>query len=352
VQSETDYSLTSLILGVVVVALCIWVIVWNMRRLRALGSRRQTPERAAGRMALKSLHEQVGGTLDEDSVRFERAGFSVRIALEPDPRSDSGVTSLEISGDLVPIGVSPEPPFAVDVRTGDAEFDGFAVVRGDPVMALAVLDAKARRVTERALMAGFVMRAAPTPHLRFQAFGLGLDPVMAQLETGLEVARNLRRPDDLLTTLARRLCEERRPEGRLAIAARLPTASLDQPALRDTVLAHPDAGMRLYLANRLNHPSLWSTLPEATLIALLGDPHEATMHLAITSLGRLGSVLAVPALEDKKADGRETQRLASEAILHIQSRASGSRGDLALVSGETGALALSEPEPGGESQRR
>jgi len=62
--------------------------------------------------------------------------------------------------------------------------------------------------------------------------------------------------------------------------------------------------------------------------------------------------LAVPALEDKKADGRETQRLASEAILHIQSRASGSRGDLALVSGETGALALSEPEPGGESQRR
>lgn len=284
------------------------------------------------RSRLAALVAEFGGTVDGLMARLQRDGFKAKVTVEGGGEEPTW-TSLELAGSLAPVGLSVEATISGgDIETGDADFDGVARVKGNGAMAVAVLTPKARRVAARALLAGLVVEAHRVEAtIRMRVHGDDVSLMRPHLETALELARHLRRPTDLEATLMARLNDEPTPAGRFFIALQAPPTLAEDPARLTALCAHPDPEVRLALAVRLGRPELWATLPEASLQALLSAPRPWIRHEAIKALGRLGTVDSVPRLESVKLEGKDDKVLATDAILSIQARATGSRGDLALA---------------------
>lgn len=285
---------------------------------------------------LDALHARHGGERSGESLRWQHEGLDVRVWIqryaEQTPRAH-----LSVSG-LAPISLAVEQLVGgADVRLGDPDFDGVAHVGGAPALALALLTPDVRGRMTRALLAGFVLRDET---LLISTFSEDIDLLAPHLAAALAVAPLLRTPPDVTAALLGRLRTEPLRDGRLAIARQLPlnlfTSSADRAALR--TFTAPD--LQLALATRLDDPELWATLPEATLVQLLTHADGVTVHEAIAALHKRGTPAAVPAL--KRLDTREAKPLAAQAVLAIQARATGARGDLALADAD-GGLTLSEP---------
>ncbi len=296
----------------------------------------------------QALHRQFGGVLSGESLRFEQHGVEVEVGFKRTRLDDSLLvqTELLLFGDLAPIALRPESVRSSDdIQTGDDNFDGLAQVSGDPSVALAVLTPEARRKLGRALMQGWVVKVGDLRSILQREFhGEHLDGMASHIEEGLVLARLLARPRDLHATFVSRLQSEPSVPGRLAIARHVPHTLRDASTHRQALTALSDPEVRLFLATRLDHPDLWSTLPEPTLIALTHHVEERVIEAAITALARAGSVLAIPDLKRLTSRGGDLGRLARDVVLMIQSRLSGSRGDLALASESEGHLALVEPK--------
>lgn len=291
---------------------------------------------------LRALHARYGGALDSTRLTFHHAGVEVVIEVSPATEAMGGHVRLHLHKGLVPVTLSPESTFSGDdVRTGDPEFDGIVKVGGDVHAALAVLTPEARRLIQRAILAGFRMVGDGGPRLTIRTSGDDVDPMLPHLELALALAPLLRPPTDP-SILMTRLRTEPLADARLAIATQAPITSLEVHL--DELGRLPEPELRLALAARLDRPALWATVSQAELVTLLGDLRPAVQHTAIAALGRFGTVDAVPALEARKDDDRRTRDLATDAILAIQSRATGSRGDLALVTHD-GGLSLAANEP-------
>jgi len=295
-----------------------------------------------------TLNRQFGGQLSGESLRFERDGVEVEVAFLRTTMGETSFvrTELQLIGDFAAISLHPESVRSSnDIQTGDENFDGLARVSGDSATALAILTPEARRKLGRALMQGWVFEGGElrsTLHRKFD--GAHLDGMATHINEGLVLARLVARPSDILGTLVSRLSSEPSLPGRLAVARHVPHAIRDHAAHRQALAALPDPEVRLLLATRLDHPDLWSTLPEPTLIPLIHHADERVAEAAITALARAGSVVAIPDLKRRTNVGGDLGRLAKDVALMIQSRLSGSRGDLALASESEGHLALVEPK--------
>jgi hypothetical protein len=289
---------------------------------------------------LAELQSRIGGELGRDDLSFERDGFRVRIAYQGSSGSE-GWTSLAITGPFVPLSLRPEATISGgDVMTGELDFDGVVSVKGDGAIAVAVLDPTARKSIKRAVLAGFTFEHEA---LRITTSGDDVDLIVPYIDQALGLARLLREPADLHGALLRRLQTEPLVDGRMAIAIQMPPAVAKHEGQVRELCALPEDEVRLALASRLDHAALWATLPEPTLIRLLTSPRLLVQREAIARLARSGTIASVPALSADSHWSREARDLAADAILAIQSRATGSRGDLALSSAD-GSLSLAHQE--------
>lgn len=288
---------------------------------------------------LIDLQRRYGGELERGKLTFEHEGFRVRVQVDATLTRPEGQTTLDVTGPLAPIVLSPESTISGgDIPTGDPDFDGVVRVKGDGPTAVAVLEPAARNAIKRAILAGFLKHRNV---LRMESYSDDVDLIAPHITPALELARLLRNPIDLDTTLVSRLRHEPLDDGRLAIAVQVPATLAENPEHLRALCALPDDEVRLVLASRLNATDLWATLPEATLIALLGSPRVLVQRESISRLGQCGTVEAVAALTTKSHWNSEVRGLAKDAILAIQSRATGSRGELALAHHD-GGLSLTE----------
>lgn len=298
--------------------------------------------RSALTRQLQALHARHGGELGSTRLIFQHGDVEVTIDVNPAQQDMGGDVRLLLRKGLVPITLGPEATFSGnDIRTGDPEFDGVVKVGGDPYSALAVLTPETRRLVQRAILAGLRMIDDGDPCLTIRTSGDDVERMLPHLELGLALAPLLGPPTDPQILLTR-LRTEPLPEARLAIAMQAPPASLEAHLAELARLPEPE--VRLALATRLDQAALWASLSQAELLATLRDERPGVQHMAIDALGRFGTIEAVPALEAKKAYDRKTRDLATDAIRAIQSRATGSRGDLALATHD-GGLSLSANEP-------
>lgn len=303
---------------------------------KTTGKRRVGGRRTASHQArLASLQAHYGGSLEPGALRFSHGHSTVLVETLPSH------TRLVIEGGLAPLGFSfrginskNEPPL------GDPDFDGVVNVSGDRLWALALLTPQTRRLIHGANLAGFEMAHKPTPTLTMSVSGHP-EFIAPHISTGLALATALSVTSDLDARLMRRLHEEPLPSMRVSLALHLPPALLEDPKHLPAWCQHPDPAVRLVLASRLDHPTLWATLPEATLIGLLEDPERDTRLRAMVALGSRGTIAAIPALE-VAGDRHSQSSAANEAILGIRARVDASPGGLALATQESdGGLALS-----------
>ncbi len=342
-ESSSGVGVGSLIAIFVLLLLAILILVTRAEprraamRLRALNARRRE---LAGH--LDAMCARYGGVRTGEGFGFQHDGLSVQVMVKRDFEGAAAKVHLQIAG-LAPIELRTDPQNrgGWDVTTGEPDFDGFVRVSGDVGMALALLTPQTRGLVHRALLAGFQMTVRNGQGiLGIATYSDDIDLITPHIEPGLQLAQQLRPPTDVYATLITRLREEPRVTGRLDIAIQLPPAVADDPARLRELVAHPEPEVRLALAMRLDLPELWATLPEPTLITLLGSERPATVQQAMVALGRYGTVDAVPALKLKKTE-LETANLATDTILAIQERATGAPGGLALATSD-GALSLNE----------
>lgn len=321
---------------------------------------RATPVHASTREARREfllrqwlgLAERYKASFETDRLRFTRDGLRVDLAFVETRVGDGFLlkTRLAITGDLVPIGLSPERVNqSDDLRTGDSNFDGLARIAGDPTLALVALGPEARRRLGPALMKGWLVELSTRgTALVFEQSGELLDGMGALIDEGLSLAPLLARPAELHTAWLARLQSEPLAAGRLALASHPPADLLDSETHLAPLTSHPEPAVRLALASRLRHPALWATLAETTLLELYQPsqhPSQTTSALALTALSQRASVAVVPQLRAWARSYPMQAQALNDAILAIQSRASGARGDLALTdSPEAGALSLSPPD--------
>ncbi|HRE91664.1 MAG TPA: hypothetical protein PK095_21275, partial [Myxococcota bacterium] len=281
--------------------------------------RRRAERRVASQQRyLAPLQAHYGGTLEPGALRFAHRGSTVLV------ETLEGRTRLVIEGGLAPIGFGFEKiDIERDRALGDPDFDPVVNLTGDPVWALAVLTPATRKLIRGAVLAGFEMIHEPTPALSMSVAGHA-EYIAPHISTGLALASALSPTEDLHTLLMRRLQDEPLPAIRESIALLLPSALVEAEDQLPVFCRHPDRAVRLALAHRLGHPTLWSTLPETDLIELLEAPMRRTRLHAMARLETHGTIAAVPAL--KKARDIDWQApTANDAILAIQSRATGSR---------------------------
>lgn len=307
----------------------------GLRRRRAgRPDRRST----AGQPQLARLHTQYGGTLEPGALRFTHGASSVLI------ESTDKVTRLVIEGGLAPLAFGFEDiGLDADIGLGDDDFDPVVHLQGDPTAAVALLTPSTRLLIRRAVLAGFRMIDGSRPTLLMEVSGHA-DYIAPHIATGLALASALTEPVDMLELLMSRLHHEPSPRVQQSIIAHLPKSIRDDAARLAELCAHSDPQVRLMLADRLDHPALWETLPEPTLIIALASPSFSPRRIAIERLSSLGTIDAVPALLELRDDEVLGPR-AADAIAAIQSRASGSRGDLALATHD-GGLSLASQRPG------
>jgi hypothetical protein len=297
---------------------------------------------------LSSLVDRFGGTANENTFRFGRDGYHVAVRFIRTTRDDIELvqTQLIVSGNLAPIDIGPESVRASsDIQTGDENFDGLAQISGDPAMAVAVLGPETRRKLGPALMQGWTVdKNSDAAHLRREWNGQYLDGMIGHVEAGLALARLLARPPDLHAALVARLRAEPTLDGRLAIATHLPIAMREDATHLPALIALTEPDVRLIVAARLDHPDLWATLTEGDLLVLARHASTIVVKAAISALARTGSALCIPDLKRLASRGGDLGRLAKDVVLMIQSRLSGSRGDLALASESDGNLAIVDPK--------
>lgn len=285
---------------------------------------------------LARLHAQYGGTLAPGALRFTHGASKVLI------ESTDKATRLAIEGGLAHLGFGFENiGLDPDLALGDDDFDPVVHLQGDLTAAVALLTPGTRRLMRGAVLAGFRMALEPKPTLTMEVSGHA-EYIAPHISTGLALASALAAPVDLLGLLMSRLRDEPLSRVQQSIVAQLPTSLGDDPARLAELCAHPDPTTRLLLAHRLDRPALWATLPEPTLIAALSSPDFEPRRIAIRRLSSLGSIAAVPALIALR-DDEVLGSFAADAILAIQSRATGSRGDLALATHD-GGLSLAPHE--------
>lgn len=306
-------------------------------RLRNRKARRLAGRRVTAQPQLERLHAQYGGTLEPGSLRFSHGVSTVLI------ESTDEATRLVIDGGLAHLGFGFEGiGVAPDLGIGDDDFDPVVNLQGDRTAAVALLTPATRRLIRGAVLAGFGMVLEPKPTLVMEVSGHA-EYIAPHISTGLALASALAAPVDLTGLLMSRLRDEPSSRVQQSIVAQLPTSLGDDPQHLAELCAHPDPATRLLLAHRLDHPALWATLPEPTLIAALSSPTFEPRRVAIDRLSSLGTIAAVPALIELRED-EVLGPLAADAILAIQSRATGSRGDLALATHD-GGLSLAPHEP-------
>lgn len=330
------------VIGIIVAVGLFMLVIFFITLITS--QRPRTPQRPSEQLppsvSLATLHARHGGTLERSALTFDHRGVEVRIDIEASSANRLGRVLLQLRKNLAPVSFGPEATFTGgDIRTGDTEFDGVVKVGGDVAQALLVLTPEARRLVQRAVLAGFRMDEEGGPRLRISTSGDDLEPMMPHLTLALGLAPLLGPSTDKRKVLER-LRTEPLDDARMALAIQFPYHDLEPHVAELASL--PEDELRLAFASRLDRPELWRTLPQAALIALLRNERPAIVHMAIAALGRFGTVDAVSWLESKKSYDKKTQELATDAILAIQSRATGSRGDLALAAHEgDGGLALS-----------
>lgn len=305
--------------------------------LRNRKARRLARRRVSAQPQLERLHAQYGGTLEPGKLRFTHGASTVLI------ESTDNVTRLAIDGGLAHLGFGFENiGLDPDLGLGDDDFDPVVHLQGDLTAAVALLTPGTRRLMRGAVLAGFGMILEPKPTLTMEVSGHA-EYIAPHIPTGLALASALAAPVDLTGLLMNRLRDEPSSRVQQSIVAQLPSSLGADPTRLAELCAHPDPTTRLLLAHRLDRPALWATLPETTLIATLSSPTYEPRRIAIARLATHGTIAAVPALIELREDGA-LGPLAADAILAIQSRSTGSRGDLALATHD-GGLSLAPHEP-------
>ncbi len=330
---------------------------------------------AAGRVGLELTFERATSS-GPPVLRARRRGLEVR--LEELPQTAQGGTRITASA----LGAGAEGltvrPRRLDTRwtkhlmgegveIGDPFFDQSFVVEGNPLLAVALLDAVSRlRLAE--LLSGklpgtaekpVALKAALTsgvltvevPHPRDIAADRLGELMTTVLGPVLDLAGRLVEPKDLAGRLAANLGSGRRRNESEA-GVRLRTLRLLLGNFRDHAETAPVLAKLIEDENpavRLEVAVARGRVNEAKLLSALESSDEETVRIAARALGGLGSAVAVPALRalEARAEG-ETARAASQAVAEIQSRLEGAeRGQLSLADAEVGALSLAEEtEPG------
>lgn len=305
--------------------------------LRHRKARRLASRSVVAPPQLARLHAQYGGTLDPGSLRFTHGASKVLI------ESTDKATRLVIDSGLAHLGFGFENiGLDPDLGLGDEDFDPVVHLQGDLTAAVALLTPGTRRLMRGAVLAGFRMDLEPKPTLTMEVSGHA-EYIAPHIATGLALATALAAPVDMTGLLMSRLRDEPLSRVQQSLVGQLPTSLGADPQRLAELCAHPDPATRLLLAHRFDHPALWATLPEPTLIAALSSPTFEPRRIAITRLSTHGTIAAVPALLELRED-EVLGSFAADAILAIQSRATGSRGDLALATHD-GGLSLAPHEP-------
>lgn len=265
-------------------------------------------------------------------------------------------TSIVVEGVCPGIGIqlapdaAPAPAPAAAVATGDPAFDAAFVVRGDPLLLAAVLDAEARHLVPRV-----------ASHMK-----AGAVLVEGGVVTAATRVRHDMNPEAILlrgrevVALAERLVTPADPVQRLRAAARadpVPGVRL-RAALalgvegRETLLALASdaAADDATLAGAVN--ALGVEAPHETLLdalrRALGPRPEAGRGLPraalaiVPVLGKVGTAAAVPTLRDCERHGGGLRRAARAAIAEIQARLPDQPGALSLTDGPAGEVSLAD----------
>lgn len=301
--------------------------------------------------------------------------------------------------------------FGDDIKTGDRDFDSEVRVRGEPGAALALLDGPMRKLVKQAVGAGWVFAAGKWSYTVQKTLGAELEPLLhngASLASTVrdaataipqrlaERVRGDANPDvrrialELLTTrysttkatetAARSALWDAGPKVRLLAARHLGEAAVlanltSNRAIPEATRAqalealeqhnkHPEARAAIAsLVDELSQGGLPQSLAEplaytlehypepraeAVLVNLLESPSDEVRVAAIRTLGKIGTVEAVPALvplRDRFLAFASLQASeAKDAILAIQARAGRAEAGALALSEEGGGLALVEGE--------